>query len=101
MAGSEVTGGTAFAGEPEVFSTNGSVTNSTGGPKIFNIRLLTRRSSGVGNSSDVTGRLGGSGGLRSSQPRQGMSRRWSSHHTATIWSSVKLADGTREDLSYT
>src|SRR3546814_6264351 len=27
MAGSEVTGGTAFAGEPEVFSTNGSVTN--------------------------------------------------------------------------
>src|SRR3546814_4997315 len=61
MAGSEVTGGTAFAGEPEVFSTNGSVTNSTGGTKIFNIRLLTRRSSGLGNSSDVTGSLGGSG----------------------------------------
>src|SRR3546814_6993184 len=43
MAGSEVTGGTAFAGEPEAFSTNGSVTNSTGGTKIFNIRLMTRR----------------------------------------------------------
>ena len=60
MAGSEVTGGTALVGEPETFSTSGSVTNSTGGTKVFNIRLLTRRASGAGNSTSVSGSVGGS-----------------------------------------
>lgn len=56
-----VTGGTAFATEPESFSLSGSFTNTTGGTKIYNIRLITRRSAGSGNSTSVSGSLGGAG----------------------------------------
>lgn len=61
MAGSEATGGSATSTEPETNSTTGSFTNSSGGTKVFNIRLLTRRSAGAGNSTSVTGTVGGSG----------------------------------------
>lgn len=61
MAGSEATGGTANTVDPETNSTSGSFTNSSGGTKVFNIRLLTRRSAGSGNSTSVTGSVGGSG----------------------------------------
>lgn len=61
MAGSEATGGSATSTEPETNSTTGSFTNSSGGTKVFNIRLLTRRSAGAGNSTSVTGSVGGTG----------------------------------------
>ena len=61
MSGSEATGGTATTVDPETNSTSGSFTNSSGGTKVFNIRLLTRRSAGSGNSTSVTGSVGGSG----------------------------------------
>jgi hypothetical protein len=61
MSGSEVLGGTAIPTDFQTASTSGSFTNSSGGTKVFNIRLLTRRSSGAGNSANVTGSVGGSG----------------------------------------
>lgn len=62
IAGSEVTGPTVLtAGDIENVATSGSFTNSSGGTKVFNIRLLSRRATGVGNSTSVSGSVGGSG----------------------------------------
>lgn len=62
ISGSEVTGPTVVTpGDIENVSTSGSFTNSSGGTKTFNIRLLTRRAVGAGNSTSVTGSLGGNG----------------------------------------
>ena len=62
MSGSEVTGPTVLtAGDIENVSTSGSFTNSTGGTKTYNIRLLSRRAVGAGNSTSVSGSVGGSG----------------------------------------
>jgi hypothetical protein len=61
MAGSEVTAETAFPLEPEVWVTSGSVQNTSGGTKVFSIRLMSRRIEGAGNSAVVSGTVGGSG----------------------------------------
>lgn len=61
MAGSEVTGTAAIPTDFQAVATSGSFTNTSGGTKVFNIRLLSRRSAGAGNSANVTGSVGGSG----------------------------------------
>lgn len=60
ISGTEVTGDEAFATEPAVMNTSGSVTNSTGGTKVFNIRFKSRQAGGSGDDASVTGSVGGS-----------------------------------------
>lgn len=60
VSGSTAMGGSATASEPEGWATTGTLTNSTGGTKVFNIRLKSRQNSGAGDAASVSGTLGGS-----------------------------------------
>jgi hypothetical protein len=60
VSGSEVSGGIASVGEPEYVETAGNWTNSLGATKTIRVRFITRRQSGAGTATAVSGSLGGS-----------------------------------------
>jgi hypothetical protein len=59
VSGSEVSGGVAAVGEPEYVETAGAWTNSLGATKTIRVRFVTRRQSGAGTPTAVSGSLGG------------------------------------------